>query len=121
MSNLVRFLPPANPSNGGSVIGGVGENPAGVSLGGAQPRIYPTQGTTIAPGATLDVPIGDAAGLGSLGWIPVGQVGPTSGRPALRPPGSGTDVGTFYCDTTLTLVIIWDGETWRNPLTGASV
>jgi hypothetical protein len=68
-----------------------------------------------APGAVLDCPDFDAGPLAANGYMRVGEVGPTSARP--RSPFKGT----HYVDTTLALIIMNDGTTWRNPITGASV
>lgn len=52
----------------------------------------------------------------SNGWIPCSTsgVGPTSQRPPSQSAGS------TYIDTTLSKVIIFDGKTWRDPVTGAT-
>lgn len=71
-----------------------------------------------AVGSFLDVPDFDALVLMSNGWTsPAGgaQVGTTASRPA-RPTK-----GQSFHDTTLGLVIHFDGANWRNPITGAAV
>jgi hypothetical protein len=76
---------------------------------------------TGAPGIVLDAPDFDSGPLGANRWTPLAKVGPTSARPSgTLPPGAPTR-GQFYIDTTLALVIAFDGATWRNPVTGAAV
>jgi len=62
----------------------------------------------------LDVPIEDARVLAYNGWFDLGPVGPTEARPAapLR--------GYMFTDTTVGLVMIFDGQAWRDFLTGES-
>ncbi len=67
------------------------------------------------PGTTQDVPDFDAAILEANGWSRAFEVGPTSARPA------APTRGRFFHDTTVAAVIIYDGATWRNAITGASV
>jgi hypothetical protein len=60
---------------------------------------------------------GDAASLTSQGFITIGA----SGTTAQRPTGAGFLKPSFvYVDTTLALVVVWDGANWRNPVTGAT-
>jgi hypothetical protein len=77
-------------------------------------RVY-----SVAPGSFIDVVgdmAGDAGALASEGFLPIGTSGPTSGRPTnnLKP-------GAIHVDTSLNLVVFWDGAAWRNPLTAAAV
>lgn len=67
---------------------------------------------TGAPGETLDVPDFDAQGLNANGWTWVAPVGATSERPE-HPAASDR-----FVDTTLGKIVVFDGETWRDPLTG---
>jgi hypothetical protein len=68
-------------------------------------------------GTVIDVPDVSVSDLRSQGLIAVGDgSGPTSGRPTsqyLRP-------GYVYVDTTIGLIVAWDGANWRNPLSGAT-
>lgn len=113
MSNSIRLLPPPK---------GLGVNPIsnGVTTYSA------------APGSVLNVPYpGDTDFLVANGWIPTAGFGGRgqasiglAGATADRPKMNGEQIlfpGTQYLDTTLAALIVWDGETWRNPLTGASV
>ena len=68
-------------------------------------------------GGFLDVPDFDAQVMVANGWVPAapGGSGTTAQRP-VKPP-----TNTIYMDTSLTLLIIWDGKVWRNKITGAAV
>lgn len=66
-------------------------------------------------GTPLVVPDFDITQLEANGWVNVGQTGTTAQRPAVP------FFGQRYADSTLALMIFWDGRTWRNTLTGASV
>ena len=59
----------------------------------------------------------DAAQLANNGgWFRL----PSSGTTAQRPAHGARDFvpGMFYYDTTLSKMIVCDGATWRDPLTG---
>lgn len=62
--------------------------------------------------AYLDVPVEDARPLSHNGWLDAGPCGPSEGRPAdpLR--------GFMFTDTTIGLVLIFDGLAWRDFITG---
>jgi hypothetical protein len=81
-------------------------------------RVY-----TPAIGATFDVPDFDSAMLAANGWLLIAPSGPSTSRPsatASTPPYiAGT--GTKFFDQTLAALIVFDGQTWRNPATGAAV
>jgi hypothetical protein len=68
-----------------------------------------------APGAILDVPDFDAPGLMANGWIEVATVGTTAQRPA-KP-----NLAQKYMDTSLGLIVVFDGSKWRNSITAAAV
>jgi len=70
-----------------------------------------------AAGAFIDVPDFDAVVMAANGWVnaSVGGAGTTAQRP-VRPAAN-----TVYMDTSLSLLIIWDGKAWRNKITGAAV
>ena len=71
---------------------------------------------TCALGSTIDVVDFDAFALESAaGWVQVAPVGTTAQRPAK--PG----VQTWYHDTTLGKLIIWEGAAWRDPANGSAV
>ena len=68
-------------------------------------------------GGFLDVPDFDAAVMLANGWVrgAGGGSGATAARP-VKPP-----VNTVFMDTSLSLLIVWDGKAWRNKITGAAV
>lgn len=78
-----------------------------------------------AAGSAINVPEFDLDALESVGWVETtvtnsgGDVGPTSGRPALV----SVPVGFRYVDTTLNVVAVNAGPKtgWVNAVTGASV
>jgi len=78
-------------------------------------------GTTYqsADGVSITVSDDIANQLCSSGWSLVGGnnggTGTTAQRPAAPPKGAS------YSDTTLGLIIHWDGAHWRNPITNAIV
>ena len=54
------------------------------------------------------------------GWIMAGRVGTTAERPSTavtEPLPAG--IGTLYIDTTLGKGIVFDGQAWVDPVTGA--
>ena len=67
-------------------------------------------------GSTIDVPDFDAAVLLANGWVNAinGSVGTTAQRP------TRSLLGTNYLDTTISAVVVWDGKTWRDAITGAA-
>ncbi len=68
--------------------------------------------------ATVDMPDDDARIAGANGWLRVANgVGATTARPAWTLDQDGFT----FLDTTLGFIIVWDGQSWRNPLTGAVV
>ena len=70
-----------------------------------------------AAGTVLTAPYWDAIELAANGWIlPVGTggTGTTAQRPTWATPG------TTYYDTTLPATMLWDGATWRHPVTGVA-
>lgn len=68
-----------------------------------------------APGTPINANDFDVPELEANGWLSIGLTGTTAQRP-VNPP-----VKTVYADITLNLHIVWDGKTWRNSITGASV
>lgn len=83
-------------------------------------RIYPP----VAPGTVIDVPDFDAAGLCGNGYTRIAISGPTSGRPSTS-QASGSlyfaAPGVSFVDTTIGKLIVYDGATWRDPITGNAV
>ena len=76
---------------------------------------------TAVAGTTVDVPQWNADELGANGWFDVaGLASVGSGTTAARPT-TGLVVGSKYLDTTLAYIVVYDGATWRNPSSGASV
>lgn len=98
----IRLLPPGNAT--------LGQNP--ITVHG---RTY-----SCALGSTLDVPDFDAAVMRANGWTDSVEQAAGTGTTANRPK-TGLVRGERYIDTTLAIVIQWDGATWRNPVTGAAV
>jgi hypothetical protein len=108
MTTLQRVLPPISVGKQTIKIHG---------------RIY-----NAAPGSTLDVPDFDAGVLMANGWLIADRVrgaGPTTSRPTTSPPGQfpgqPLPAGYSFLDTTLGYVVVWDGNAWRSPATGAAV
>jgi hypothetical protein len=78
-----------------------------------------------APGSAIDAPDMDARVLGSNGWVVCAPSGTTAQRPTTNPNTSapytlGVVGGFEFYDTSLSKLIFWDGQTWRDP-TGAAV
>lgn len=94
---LTRVLPPSSTGNASITVNG---------------RTY-----TTSNGAAIDVPDFDAQVMGANGWKIAAPDG--SGTTAERPPKPTN--GMRYLDTTLGVVIVFDGKFWRNKITGASV
>jgi hypothetical protein len=97
-------------ATGGTITGWAGANDSTAGR-----RYY-----SCAVGSTIDVPgdpSTDANTLSSQGFVVVAMSGPTSSRPTttglIKP-------GALYIDTSLNVVLCWDGLVWRNVLTGAT-
>src|SRR5277367_3628500 len=76
-----------------------------------------------APGTIADIVDADAMILDGAGWTRVCFSGPTSGRPTISLSNGNyfaASRGFSYLDTTISAIVVWDGATWRNPITGAS-
>jgi hypothetical protein len=73
---------------------------------------------TCAPGSYLDVPDFDGNMLAANGWIVSTPLGTST---TANRPTAPLVAGMRYLDTTLGYTIVWDGATWRNPTSGASV
>lgn len=75
---------------------------------------------TCAADGFLDVPDDDAAVMTANGWQHAGHGG-SVGATAARPAWTKNERGRTFLDTTLGYLIIWDGQNWRNPTTGAKM
>jgi hypothetical protein len=75
------------------------------------------------PGAFLDIDDFLANQLCLSGWVRVGTVGTTAERPSASPlVGAGmAQQGDLHIDKSLSLSVIFDGASWRDPATGAIV
>ena len=77
-----------------------------------------------APGSAIDIVDCDAEVLSANGWTKIALSGATSARPSTTlngsPPYHAT-AGFHYVDVTLGKVIVFDGLTWRDPITGNAV
>jgi hypothetical protein len=96
---LHRLLPPASGPMQSMVVNG---------------RNYAAQ-----PGSAIDAPDMDSGGLQAAGWIYVSPSGPTSARPTGTVGLYPAVAGARFFDTTLGELIVFDGATWRDPVTGA--
>lgn len=72
---------------------------------------------TCASGGWISVPLADARAMMDQGWNTNHAQG--DGTTAQRPTSPIT--GTTFLDTTLGAMIGWDGQNWRNTVTGAVV
>jgi hypothetical protein len=76
------------------------------------------------PGTYQDVPDFDAGVLNANGWTRVALSGPTSARPStnytVNPPYVAAP-SLHFLDTTLGKIVVFDGATWRDPVTGSAV
>jgi hypothetical protein len=72
---------------------------------------------TAAAGGFIDAIDADATTLNSQGFAAIGDA---SGTTAQRPNNAYLRPGFVYLDTTLALIVAWDGVAWRNPVTGAT-
>ena len=92
-----------------------GYKPAATAV--VQNRTY-----TAALGSYVTCPVEmDANELDANDWVRAAPNG--AGTTAQRPASMNAALGApmYYLDTTLGYIIVWDGITWRNPNTGASV
>jgi hypothetical protein len=97
----IRLLPPTEPSHDAYLING---------------RSYGA-----SPGSVIDVLDSDAAVLEANGWIAVAPSGPTSARPTGTLGLYQASPGQLYYDTTISKLIISDGQAWRDPSNGNAV
>ena len=76
------------------------------------------------PGVAIDIVDCDAEVLSANGWTKIALSGATSARPSPNPnatPPYLAASGFKYLDTTLNKVIVFDGQNWRDPITGNAV
>ena len=73
------------------------------------------------PGSVLDVPDMDGAILVANGWLRVANSGTTAQRPTSTSLPLRSAPGVHFLDTTINKFIVFDGITWRDPTSGASV
>jgi hypothetical protein len=98
--------------------------------------VFPDSPATYQAAADCPAQIADSDFVAAFnaGWIPVGGVGPTSGRAAWLAgpaaaawlaglPGLPVAPPLFYYDTTLAKLVFYDPvtSTWRDPANGSSV
>lgn len=78
---------------------------------------------TGAPGVAVDVVDFDAIRLSAAGWVKVALSGPTSSRPTAATTSAPyiAGVGFHYYDTTISKLIVFDGQTWRSPVDGSAI
>jgi hypothetical protein len=87
----------------------IGPNGKAASLA-VNGRVY-----SVAAGGVIDVPLMDAPGLAANSWCEVAGSGSTAQRPA------NPFFGQLYHDTTVNLIIVFEGSAWRNPATGSTI
>jgi hypothetical protein len=96
----------------------------GVVTGALGPSQTPTKVYTCTVGSTIDVAgppwAGEADALTQQDFAVVGASGTSATRQAST-TGGYYKAGTLFVDTTLALVLMFDGLVWRNPVTGAAV
>lgn len=72
-----------------------------------------------AANGTVDVAC-DASAASDLASQGLIQFGESSGPTASRPNAENLQPGWTHVDTSLGLVVMWNGSGWVNPVTGAS-
>ena len=76
------------------------------------------------PGNVVDVIDADAGFLAANGWIRVAPSGTSLQRPGLSLASGNYGVaaaGTYFYDSTVGKLIIFDGAKWRSPNDGSAV
>jgi len=109
---------------------------AAPSNGPVTNSVFPDSAATYQAlaGGIADIADSDFVAAFNAGWIPVGGVGPTSGRAAWLSgpaatawlnglPGLQLAPPLFYFDLTLSKLVFYDTvtSTWRDPANGNSV
>jgi len=91
---------------------------------GEQTRVINGRTYSASPGVALDIFDSDAQTLSANGWLKVALSGPSSARPSPNPNGTPpylAAAGFHYIDTTLGKLVVFDGQVWRDPLTGNAI
>ncbi len=73
------------------------------------------------PGTVVSVPEQDGQMLQANGWTYIAPSGPTSARQAGKTGLYAAHRGAQFFDETLGKLIVFDGQTWRDPLNGNAV
>jgi hypothetical protein len=97
------------PRGGGTVTAWIGPND---NVAG---RTY----YTAAANGTVDVAC-DASAASNLASQGLIQFGDSSGATSTRPSYENQRPGWVHVDTTLNLIVMWNGAGWVNPVTGAA-
>lgn len=74
-----------------------------------------------SPGSVVDAIGDDARVLSANGWLDIAPSGTTAERPVGALGVYQSVAGSRYFDTSLNKFIVFDGQTWRDPASGASV
>ncbi|UHC14349.1 hypothetical protein LRS73_17465 [Methylobacterium currus] len=86
-----------------------------------QTRIVNRRTYSGVPGTVVSVPEQDGQMLQANGWTYIAPSGPTSARPAGRTGLYAAHRGAQFFDESLGKLIVFDGQTWRDPLNGNAV
>lgn len=86
-----------------------------------QTRVVNGRTYTGAPGVAIDVPDFDADMLAANGWIDAGPSGTTAQRPTGTLGRYSASAGFKFLDTTLGKIIVSNGTSWIDPVTGTAV
>ena len=105
MSATIRMI----PKGGGAVSAWLGPND---NVAG---RTY----YNAAANGTVDVSC-DASGASDLASQGLIAIGDSSGATSTRPNAENLRPGWLHVDTTLNLIVAWNGGGWVNPITGAT-
>lgn len=82
-----------------------------------------TSPSAVNPGSVKSVDTISARGGANNAYFEIALTGTTAQRPVHGDPdySVGIPPGVFYYDSTLSAFIVWDGGSWRNPISGAAV
>ncbi|MGF3025553.1 hypothetical protein ACQVP2_22345 [Methylobacterium aquaticum] len=73
------------------------------------------------PGSVVSVPEQDGQALQANGWTYIAPSGPTSARQTGKTGIYAAHRGAQFFDETLGKMIVFDGQTWRDPSNGNAV
>jgi len=73
------------------------------------------------PGQAIDVPDTDSDVLCANGWIFVAISGTTAQRPTATSAPISAQPGPHFFDSQLGIIVVWDGQNWRDPSNGNAV